>query len=762
MEIGKLILYLLIIEMTFLFSCKKVEKEMAVSTGFASNILTKTAEISGEVIDIGEGATQYGHCYSTIQNPTASLTTKTEKGIPVIGKYTSNLTNLSASTKYYVRAFVSRGTKVKYGEQIEFITASDSKPQITTKNIISKTKTSAVTGGDIINEGGTSIIAKGICWGLAPDPIIDGNPNKTNDGPGNASFTSNMTGLSAGKYYYVRAYATNDGGTSYGNQVEFWTESDINTPPTVITSIVSSVTATTALCGGNVTFEGGSSVYQRGVCWSLNVNPKTENFFSNEGTGGGAFTSNLDQLTPGTTYHVRAYAINTTTTSYGTPEFTFITCRAPLATTNGVTFGSASVILNGVANANSINDSITKVSFDYGPSTNYGSTVSATPESLTGSNNVNISANITGLIPNTIYHYRVKAVNCGGTIYGTDQTFSFLNETGINDTLLLCYSRLSAYIEFIYLFDAIYSNNITPPSSSWNDIYNHTQTCYDQKVLQLWSMAYDIIYKTNLVINSAELVITDQTLRHTIIAQAKAIRAYLYYNLLIWFGGVPIEMGVSDNLNPRAFDSEVLELIRQDAAEAAQYLPLSWLVSENFRVTQSFARGIQVRASMYNNNSSSALTYDLQIINSGSYTLSTEIDNFSSTNSEIFWGFPKCQIAEFCTFFTKGTFVPVIRLTESYLVAAEAYYTLGNMTDALNYINALMVRRGSAPLATLTSNDIFHQLNTELEKEGNMFITLKRFNKATSVLLIESYKLLLPIPMTILDKNPNIMQNVGY
>ncbi|MCU0287061.1 MAG: hypothetical protein MUF15_11775 [Acidobacteria bacterium] len=87
--------------------------------------------------------------------------------------------------------------------------------------------------------------------------------------------------------------------------------------PTVSTALVSSITQTSAICGGNVTSDGGASVTSRGVCWSKTANPTVSNSKTTDGSGTGSFTSNIAGLNPGTTYHVRAYAINSKGTGYG-------------------------------------------------------------------------------------------------------------------------------------------------------------------------------------------------------------------------------------------------------------------------------------------------------------------------------------------------------------------------------------------------------------------------------------------------------------
>ena len=93
---------------------------------------------------------------------------------------------------------------------------------VSTTVLSSVTSTTAVSGGNISSDGGSSITARGVCWAITPNPTIAGN--KTSDGTGTGVFTSNITGLSTGTVYYVRSYATNSvTGTSYGNQLSFMT-----------------------------------------------------------------------------------------------------------------------------------------------------------------------------------------------------------------------------------------------------------------------------------------------------------------------------------------------------------------------------------------------------------------------------------------------------------------------------------------------------------------------------------------------------------
>ncbi len=187
-------------------------------------------------------------------------------------------------------------------------------PVITTRGVTEISFNNAKSGGNVSSDGGTVIIANGVCWGTTADPTIANN--KTVDGKGTGTFTSSITALIAGTVYYVRAYATNSAGIGYGAGISFTTTAA--SVPVLTTTAVSLITLTTATSGGNVTSEGGTTATARGVCWSTSANPTTVlTTKTSDGTGTGVFTSSLTGLTANTTYYVRAYTSNISGTGYG-------------------------------------------------------------------------------------------------------------------------------------------------------------------------------------------------------------------------------------------------------------------------------------------------------------------------------------------------------------------------------------------------------------------------------------------------------------
>ena len=128
-----------------------------------------------------------------------------------------------------------------------------------------KSDTSAVCGGNITSIGSSPLTARGVCWATHHNPTVD--DNITFDGVDVGEFISNITGLAEGNVCHVRAYATNEVGTSYGEEITFRTL----TLPTISTNEVTNISFTTATCGGNIISDGGAEITACGVCWSTSI-----------------------------------------------------------------------------------------------------------------------------------------------------------------------------------------------------------------------------------------------------------------------------------------------------------------------------------------------------------------------------------------------------------------------------------------------------------------------------------------------------------
>lgn len=231
--------------------------------------------------------------------------------------------NLMPATKYYFRYVVWNPVRRDELGISSFMTEAGV-PQPTTDVPTNVTQSSVTLGGVVSNDGGTAITACGICWGTEPEPTIA--DNHIDIDATMEHFAVEVTGLIAETKYYVRTYATNRMGTGYGNEVTFFTGDVVL--PQVVTVEVKDVEWTTAVGVGEVTSDGGGEVVERGFCWSTSPYPEYSGAHLSSGTGTGAFTVNLTGLNSGTTYHVRAYAINSVGTAYGEDQ-TFTTFAVP-------------------------------------------------------------------------------------------------------------------------------------------------------------------------------------------------------------------------------------------------------------------------------------------------------------------------------------------------------------------------------------------------------------------------------------------------
>jgi len=192
-----------------------------VTTGDVTSITTTSATVAGNVTNEGSsGVTERGICWSTSANPTTS-DSHGSSGTGS-GSYTVDLSNLNANTTYHVRAYATNSVGTSYGDDVSFTTDDDNEaPTVTTGDITSITGNSATVAGNVTDEGSASVTERGICWSTSQNPTTA--DSHSSSGTGTGSYTVDLTNLNANTTYYVRAYATNSVGTSYGENKSFTT-----------------------------------------------------------------------------------------------------------------------------------------------------------------------------------------------------------------------------------------------------------------------------------------------------------------------------------------------------------------------------------------------------------------------------------------------------------------------------------------------------------------------------------------------------------
>ena len=202
------------------------------------------------------------------------------------------------------------------------------------------TQTTVTSGGNITSDGGEEILIAGLCWSTSTNPSV--KDKHTNDAKELGNFTSKLTGLIPDTKYYIRAYAFNKADIGYGNEVTFTTIPIALA--TLSTASIDSITSATAVCGGNITSDGGGAIIERGICWAIHQNPTTDDDRTSDGTGTGSFTCDIKCLSFATTYYVRAYATNSAGTAYGNQQSFTTPGTNPIIFNPDLTYGSVTDI----------------------------------------------------------------------------------------------------------------------------------------------------------------------------------------------------------------------------------------------------------------------------------------------------------------------------------------------------------------------------------------------------------------------------------
>ena len=300
-----------------------VQADVRLTTYDPVEIGTRSAVCGGDAIVVqGLSLTELGICWSThdeptIDDPHASTPQWNEN-------YVFTITGLEMGTKYYVRVYALRGTMYYYGEVKSFTTLNNAiLPKVESDSVSQVMWTSALAHYTMIDDGGDELAVHGVCWGTEPNPTMEGF--ETYSGLG--SFSVPMEGLTNGKTYYVRAFASNGIGISYGNELIFTTLYGI---PTVTTNNVISISHFSAVGGGQIVDDGLAEVTECGLCWSTNVAPTINDNHCVCESVEPQFSIIMDNLEESTTYYVRAYAINDYGIAYGN-EVNFTTKSAPIA-----------------------------------------------------------------------------------------------------------------------------------------------------------------------------------------------------------------------------------------------------------------------------------------------------------------------------------------------------------------------------------------------------------------------------------------------
>lgn len=419
-------------------------------TGNITNITYTSATCEGDLVTTsGFPITEKGICYAETANPTIDNTKLTAGN--ELGAFQVDLTGLTSGKTYYVKAFATTSRGTYYGEEKSFTTVAYGLPVVNTAEVTEIGLTSAVSGGEIVENGGAPVYACGLCWGTTEHP--DMNSNTALGDLADGKFTIKMENLQYETVYYVRAYATNTAGTSYGNEFSFTTLSPVK--PTVVTGEISSISLNSAFCSGTITDNGGAPITEAGICWATTAMPTRDSSHVTAAAGVTEFTLQMSELNPSSHYYVRAYAMNEKGLAYG-EQREFNTPALPFAS---VVTAAASDITRrtAVCGGEVVDDAgleVTARGICY--DTKENPSLYQGIHTTNGAGKGTFSETLTNLTPNTVYYVRAYATNETGTSYG--QQISFTTDTitpprvKLNDIYSI--TRTSAYVNYMVSCDA--------------------------------------------------------------------------------------------------------------------------------------------------------------------------------------------------------------------------------------------------------------------------------------------------------------------
>jgi uncharacterized protein (TIGR02145 family) len=413
-----------------------------------TNPSNNASAAAGSTVQITVSASDVDGSVSNVKISIDDVATATLSSSPY--NYDWNTSGVSPG-QHTIKAVATDNENLTANSQIT-VTITGDAPTVTTADITEITATAATCGGNVTNDGGIDVTARGVVWAESSGPTLESKSGFTEDGTGSGAFTSSIAGLVAGTTYYVKAYATNSQGTSYGEEKNFMTAG----LPTVTTGAINNIASNSADCGGEVTDNGGSPITARGLAWSSSSQDFTldnSEGFSTEGTGTGAFSGSMTSLTRYTDYWVKAYATSDAGTAYGNALKFKTLPEPPIVVTSNITDIEAHIARGGGEVTDDGGDPYVGTGLVWASYQNpeYG----VNEGFFLASTNIPFDTLITGLESETTYFVRAWGLNAEGTVvYGEEKSFT----TGVFS---------AAYGSFTDTRDNHVYNTVTISGQTW-------------------------------------------------------------------------------------------------------------------------------------------------------------------------------------------------------------------------------------------------------------------------------------------------------
>ena len=433
-----------------------------------SSITINSASLNSSIVSNNNSdVTETGFCWSSTKNePTLA-----DDHAKADANFSLKLSDLKFGTTYYVRAYAKNSVGTGYSQITTFTTTNILIPSFNPLSISNVNASGAVVTTTITSANNGTVTEKGFCWSTTNNmPTID-DPGKHVITDNNTTFAYALTGLTNGTRYYVRAFATNEAGTSYTNAGEFTTVT--LSVPLLASPAINSETTHSAYATSTIQNNGNSTVTERGFYWSSKNNQPDEN--NHEGTTtitGEAFGATMTELTFGKIYYVRAYAKNGVGTGYSTTA-TFTTTNILPPSFNQVTVSNinatGAILTTTISSSN--NGTISEKGFCWS-TTNPKPTIDDPGRHAIDDNHTTYAYALSGLTNGTRYYVRAYATNEAGTNYSDATEFT---TTALTAPQLAYPNVNSVTVNSAYVSSSVQSNGnstITERGFYWSSKTN--------------------------------------------------------------------------------------------------------------------------------------------------------------------------------------------------------------------------------------------------------------------------------------------------
>lgn len=371
--------------------------------------------------DGGETVLKRGFCIGENPNPTTAGKTFSNSFGSSVVTITDSIFELKSNQKYFIRAYAVNTKGTAYGNEMVINTMDVKLPSVSTISVNNINFREATFVGSLTNSGNQQPKIGFILGTKAGLNFTNADQVFYCDTISN--FSKKITYLNHSTSYYVRAFAENSMGISYGNELNFSTLKVLK--PNVQTISVDSVGYVNALVTGKVINHGGDSIQKLGVCIGTTSTPTVNDIFVfNNLNSSSTIQSIVNYLVPNTTYYARAYALNSAGESYGNAiKFNTLTLEVTTTDVKEISLFEA-VFYGEVKNPNGIN--FNEKGFCYSLKTN-PTNKDNTVINWNGGNA--FSATASDLLPNSTYYMKAYVRLNNSYVYGNEVTFTTKNIT---------------------------------------------------------------------------------------------------------------------------------------------------------------------------------------------------------------------------------------------------------------------------------------------------------------------------------------------